>query len=730
MRPAPLANGGRRNGKGHPADDGEQARRERRKRVWVKTASRRRVLLGLLVSVPTIIAAGFMYQTLPDRGWPSLEVITALVFGLLFGWISVGMWTAVAGFFVLLRRGDRWSITRVETEGEPMTGPPEGRTAVIMPICEESVPRVFAGLEVIYQSLAKTGAQGAFDFFILSDTKTPETGIEEEAAWAELCRRVGGTGRIFYRRRRSRPKRKNGNVAEFCRRWGSRYSYAFVLDADSLVNGETIVRLARLMDRRSDVGLIQTAPRVVRGATLFARAQQFASGLYGPLFAAGLHFWQLGDGQYWGHNAIFRLAPFMEHCGLPRLPGKPPFGGEILSHDFVESALLARAGWSVWLAYDVGGSWEESPNSLLEELARDRRWCQGNLQHLRLLVTRGFYGAHRTLFVNGVMSYVSALLWLTFIVLGTAHAALAVFFEPDYFPKGRALFPEWPVWNPDWAMALFSATMLILFLPKALAVLWAIPQRKEFGGFSRLWASVLIEIVFSSLLAPVRMMFHTKFVLFVLARRTVSWRTEQRHEDETTWGNALRRHGPDGLVAVAWGAGLYWLDSDFFWWVVPVLGALAISVPLSVLSSRQSVGVGFRRMGLLLIPEEVKPPELMRNLDVVLERKRHEANGDGESRDGFVRAIVDPYVNAVHRSLLRGPRQLAPPIEEARRELAERAIRNGPAVLDRRERARLLNDARLLEDLHLRVWSLGEPSRSGLWGVPTRASQAPTFADS
>src|SRR5205814_351495 len=241
---------------------------------------------------------------------------------------------------------------------------------------------------------------------------------------------------------------------------------------------------------------------------LVARVQQFGSRVYGPMFATGLHYWQLGAGQYWGHNAIIRVQPFMDHCGLSRLPGKPPLGGEIMSHDFVEAALMGRAGWTLWLAYDLPGSYEEVPSTLLEEMRRDRRWCQGNLQHLRLLPTEGLFGAHRALFLNGVLSYVSALLWFAFLTLSTAEAIQNALHEPEYFPHGRSLFPEWPIWRPDWALYLMAVTGMILFLPKVLSVLWIVFKQRAaraYGGMFKLWLSIVLEILLSSLLAPIRM---------------------------------------------------------------------------------------------------------------------------------------------------------------------------------------------------------------------------------
>jgi membrane glycosyltransferase len=687
----------------------DDRRRQRHKLRWGRVTSRRRLVLALLIGAPTLVAANFMLQILPDRGWEGLDISIALLFGLLFAWISLGFWTAVAGFFVLLRGGDRWSITRGAAAAE--TAPIRGRTAVVMPISEEDVARVFAGLRVTYRSIERTGAIEHFDFFVLSDSWRPETWLREEAAWAALCREAGPNARIFYRRRRARPRRKSGNVAEFCRRWGKHYEYMVGLDADSVMSGETIVRLAHLIEARPDAALIQTQPAVVRAGSLLARAQQFSSRLYGPLYSAGLHFWQLGDGQYWGHNAIIRLAPWIEHCGLPRLPGKAPFGGEILSHDFVESALLARAGWSVWLAYDLGGSYEETPPTLAEELARDRRWCQGNLQHLRLVFTKGLYGAYRTLFVNGAMAYASGLLWLAFLVLSTVLAVLVAVVEPNYFPSGRALFPAWPIWRPEWAMWLLAATAALLFLPKVLGVLWALPRRRGFGGLFGLLASVPVELVLSSLLAPIRMFFHTKFVLTNLLGRTVTWRAAKRGEDSSGWLEAIRRHGLDALIALGWGATLYTLNPEYLWWVAPVLGALVLSVPVSVLASREGVGRLARRLGLLRTPEEVAPPAEIVELEDALGEEP-----PPESVDLRVCAVVDPPRFRLHRLQLRGPRKRAPEIRESREALIDRALAAGPASLSAAEWKLLLASGEDLERLHERAWRL-DARRAVAWGI-------------
>jgi membrane glycosyltransferase len=708
-----------RGGAEHPVTPAVPA--ERRVR-WRFTALRRRLLLALLVLIPSVIAAAFMLSVLPQGGANWLEAAIAVCFGALFGWISIGFWTATLGFGLLLFRRDRFAITRLPRAApEPATIDPSVRTAIVMPICEEPVARVFAGLRAIHRSLEKTGLLDRFDFFVLSDSKDASVAVDEEAAWFQWCREVSGFGRIFYRRRRVRIERKSGNVADFCRRWGRQYRYMVMLDADSVMTGAAITKLVQMMEGRPDVGMIQTAPVSVMRRSLFARVQQFASRLYGPIFAAGLHYWQLGEGQYWGHNTIIRVAPFMDCCHLPRLPGKPPLGGEILSHDFVEAALMGRSGWTLWLAYDLEGSYEEVPSTLLEEMARDRRWCQGNIQHLRLLFTEGLRGAHRALFLNGVLSYVSAGLWFSFLALSTTLAIREALREPVYFPPGPSLFPEWPVWRPDWAIALAGVTAAILFLPKLLAIALVVLRggARHFGGFLRLVASAVLEVLISTLLAPVRMVFHTRFVFSNLIGRTVVWKSPPRGDRETTWGEALRFHAIDTLWASAWAAGVFALNPTYGLWLTPIVTALVLSVPVSVLTSRIGLGDRARAAGLFLIPEESAPPPEL--LDVERETARAEAARAAlppAERDGFVRAIVDPVVNALHCALLGGTRGGKPSLRAARHKLVERAIALGPDALDPGQRRVLLADVEPMIELHRAVWQLPDRAEAARWGVP------------
>jgi membrane glycosyltransferase len=641
---------------------------------WRRIGSLRRFILLLLMLGQTAVATGYMNSILPYQGWSLItlqevldqgwqqslvQVLPYLVqgsilalFSLLFCWVSAGFWTALMGFWELLRGHDRYSISANSSGDEAI--PAAARTAIIMPICNEDVARVFAGLRATYESVAACGELERFDFFILSDSGDADIAVAEQRAWLELCQSTQGFGRIFYRRRRRRVKRKSGNIDDFCRRWGSDYRYMVVLDADSVMSGACLTRLVRLMEANPQAGIIQTSPKAAGMNTLYARLQQFATRAYGPLFTAGLHFWQLGESHYWGHNAIIRLQPFIEHCALAPLPGKGAFAGAIMSHDFVEASLMRRAGWGVWIAYDLPGSYEELPPNLIDELQRDRRWCHGNLMNFRLFLVKGMHPVHRAVFLTGVMSYLSAPLWFLFLLLSTALLAIHTLMEPQYFLVPGQLFPVWPHWNPGKALALFSTTLTLLFLPKLLSVIliWA-KGATAYGGPFRVAASMLLEMLFSVLLAPVRMLFHTLFVTAAFLGWSATWNSPQRDNGITTWGDALRRHGWQSLLGVVWTATVAWLDPNFLWWLSPIVLSLMLSIPVSVFSSRLSLGLRSKSRRLFLIPEESNPPQELLSTYAYTRSNREQA-----LTNGFLHAVLRPFSN--------GPAPLAAPVTATR----------------------------------------------------------------
>jgi membrane glycosyltransferase len=419
---------------------------------------------------------------------------------------------------------------------------------------------------------------------------------------------------------------------------------------------------------------------------------------------AGLNYWQLGESNYWGHNAIIRLAPFIKHCALPALPGREPFGGHILSHDFVEAALLRRAGWSVWLAPDLGGSYEELPPTLIDYAQRDRRWCQGNLQHVWILFARGLHGISRVHLVLGIFAYASSLLWLVSLLLGTLLAV-------GFVRTGLTWLPEPALadvvgGNAAWqagSLAIFTFTLL--FVPKILAVmdLRRLPGGLgTFGGAGRVWPGILLESLLSMLLAPVLMLFHANFVIATLFGRGVRW-VSQRREGLTGWREALATHAGHTAAGLAWLALLAVHAPGLLPWMAPVLLGLVLSIFFSQLTSRESLGRGAARQGWLCTPEELAPDRELRELEATLQQPPADLF-PAAAGPGFVRAVIDPGANALHCSLQRTRRQ-SPATRQSRQALEERVLREGPAALKPKEKNSLLADPEAMMRLHHAVWT-------------------------
>ena len=337
--------------------------------IMRRLAFRRRLFLICFVVCLVALAAIPMGAALSLDGWTALKVSFFALSLVLLTQVAFGFAGAAIGWWVLRFVRDPVRINGQTPSVDLSAELPA--VAIVMPVYNEDVSRIFQGLRRMYESLEKTGRAAAFDFFMLSDTNDANCWVAEEKAWFELCRRVHGFGRIFYRNRRVPLHNKSGNIADFCRHWGARYRYMIVLDADSVMTGASFVQMARLMEQHPRVGIIQTSPRPVLGKSLFQRMEQFAARVYRPVFAAGANFWQLGDATFWGHNAIVRLKPFMRFCAMPELPDVGPLGTRVLSHDTIEAALIRRAGYEVWQGYDVEGSYEESPPHLLAGLQRD-----------------------------------------------------------------------------------------------------------------------------------------------------------------------------------------------------------------------------------------------------------------------------------------------------------------------------------------------------------------------
>ncbi|MGH8275010.1 MAG: glucans biosynthesis glucosyltransferase MdoH [Gammaproteobacteria bacterium] len=668
-------------------------RRHRRRRRfhsgWAWAAHLRRFTVMVLLGAQTLIAVYYMLAVLPYHGGTPLEIALTIAFAASLGWVSLGAWLALVGFITRLLGGDRKGLI-ARTDRRALASAPLAPTAILMPLYQESVAQSLAGLAAVYRSLEHTDQLEHFEFFILSDSRDPDTWLAEEAGWAELVRELGAAGRIHYRRRRVNLHHKSGNIADFMRRWGSLYRYFLILDADSLMAGKTIVRMVRLMELHEEVGILQAPPTIVSAHSPFARVQQFANRLYSPLFSTGLAALQLGDGAYWGHNAIIRTRAFMEHCAIASLRGIGLFRGAVLSHDFVEAAYMRRGGYEVWLEPALAGSYEESPPSLVDELARDRRWARGNLQHIALMLGgKGLALAHRFTFLNGVLSYAAAPLWLLFLALSAAEVAQFTLWPINYFPGGRQLVPLWPEWHPDWAIRLVASTAFILFLPKLLAfadVLFRPGLRRGFGGTLWLSLGILLETLASMLLAPIRMLAHSRFILEALVNLRVRWAGQNRG-GEIGWWAALRMHGFGLVLGIGWSWFAWWLRPLFLYWSLPVTLPLILAPLVSVLLSRRRIGDWLHRSRLLVTPEEKHLPAVIRD-----RMQMPQTLGDAGPLGAFIRAVLDPAWNRAAR-LCANHRKPSPP-------LIEEAIEKGPGALSQNTKTALAGNEASLSRLH------------------------------
>jgi membrane glycosyltransferase len=563
--------------------------------------------IGLLAATVVLTFVAFMapFELFAGDGFTAVETAGLVLFGPLF--VSIACWfcSALVGFFLLA--SGRHNYATVADLPTPRLA---RRTALLAVIRNEHAAAVYARLRAMDQALRAKGASAGFDFFVLSDTSDPAIAAQEEALAAAA--RNGPGSAFYYRRRRDNRGRKAGNVAEWVRRFGAGYEYMVVLDADSLMSADLLVGLTGWMESRPDLGLIQTVPSTVHGQSLFARHLQFGIRLYGRIACAGLAWWIGREGLYWGHNALVRTRAFAESAGLPTLPGPPPFGGDVLSHDVVESFFMRRAGWGVILAPLLEGSYEESPPTLMDNAVRDRRWCQGNLQHLALMRAGGLHWLSRLQIGMGAMVYLSAPLWLAFLAVGVLlriQQGLPEEGEP-WFSGGIER-----VFELHWSIVM---TAVMLFGPKlmgAILVLMNPGERAAFGGTRRLLTGLGAEVVMSAVLAPLHMLSSCRAVFETFAGRDRGWRAQRRSAAVTPWAEAWRDYGWQsvaGVVLLAIAAPY----SDLVIWMAPILLGLILAAPIAAFTGSPKVGALARSAGIFVTPEEFAPPPLLHGATV------------------------------------------------------------------------------------------------------------------
>jgi membrane glycosyltransferase len=574
----------------------------RRSRHWPDAAVvYARFILLAITSGVTIYGVYQMLQVVRFASMTLLQGLMIFFFAVSLGWIAFAAGSVLAG--ASKRRDPR-----------PNAETPPSLTALVMPIYNEDPLRTTAGLQSMAEALAIIGAQHSFEIVILSDSTNADAWIRETLSVHRLRDSLAAVMPVWYRRRWQNIARKSGNLEDFVTRWGGRYDYMIVLDADSLIDAATLQRLVQAMQSDPDLGILQTAPQLIGAKTFFGRLQQFAACVYGPVITRGLSAWSGNSSNYWGHNAIIRMAAFAQCCGLPQLSGRKPFGGHVLSHDFVEAALMRRSGWKVRMATDCGGSWEESPPSLIDIAIRDRRWAQGNLQHMKIIGGAGLSFISRMHLGVGIMSYLSSPLWLVMLGIGFALAVQSHLIRPEYFNHDFQLFPTWPRFDVELMMALFWFSMVVLLIPKMLGLLRALFSRRirrGSGGVIGVAASFLLEVVLSALYAPVLMLIQCRHVFEVFMGRDSGWKPQRRDSSGTTWSDAWHYHKRHMFLSCITAVIVWFLSPPLLAWLSPALLGLFLAVPLSRASGSESLGRVLSRLALLRTPEEVETPALV-----------------------------------------------------------------------------------------------------------------------
>jgi membrane glycosyltransferase len=550
----------------------------------------RRIMFAGLVLVSAAVLFALMAATLFPAGPDPVGIAMLLLFAVTLPWTTIGFWNAVIGLGLMTFARDPAGLVAPHLRSITGNEPIASKMALLICIRNEGTERLQRNLEWMLQGLVATHAARWFHLYILSDSNQPDLYAAEEQLAAVLSERFGTALTVTYRRREHSTGFKAGNLFDFCERWGRLHEYAIVFDADSVMTPEAMLRLVRIMQARPRIGILQTLVTGLPSASPFARVFQFGMRLGMRSHTLGAAYWQGDCGPYWGHNAILRLAPFIEHCDLPVLPGTPPLGGYVLSHDQLEAVLMRRAGYEVRVLPEEEGSWEENPPSLLEFIRRDLRWCQGNMQYFHFLNMPRLLPVSRCQLVLAIAMYAGSPAWLGFMLLGLVRDA--------------------PM-RPDLGILLFITTLVMSFAPKFATlfdVLARRASRQTYGGVPRILAGALLELVFSLLIVPVSAVAVTLFLLGLPFGRTIGWGAQQRDAEGVPFRMAARKLWPQSVFGIIFGIGLWRVAPGAIWYAMPFLAGLVGSIPVAMLTASPRVGRALVAVGLCRIPEETTLP--------------------------------------------------------------------------------------------------------------------------
>ncbi len=657
----------------------------------------RRILFLLTLITPLAVGFSLFYKISSFRSFQITEYYQFIALFFLYPMLSYGATTAIFGF-IQNRKKEKDRLLISNTQNLPTVYKSNSKTAIVMPIYEENTEITFTRMHVIYNSLKEKYPNLPVDFFFLSDTRSTKNWIQEEIAYTQICKLNQEYVKIHYRRRKQNLNGKSGNLADFCRRWGKQYDYMIVLDADSFLTSELIQKLILLMDQNPKTGIIQTASKLFRPGSIFQKIQNFNSSFFTDLFSAGSYYYQLDSSPYFGHNAIIRIQPFMKYCALPHLPNYGALGGRILSHDTIESALMKKAGYDVHLAYNLEGSFEECPPSIIDSLKRDQRWCQGNLQHVWFLFAKNIPVFNRIQILIGILSYVNAFIWALFICLSVINYLddskyLSYSMLPDEFE-----FFKSQIYDPLYYQ-LFSLSMVLLFLPRVLAYFDNLlsGRYKYFGGLFRVTFNFMLETLFSIFIAPIYMVYHSIFVISTILNKKISWGPQNRNSD-TIYSPSFVVSSFSGITLLGFTLGFITFEYSIaiFFALVPIFIGWVLSIPLVYFTNKKAG----KLENLFVTPELAFPHEELR----LLEKEKSLFNFKFTEGYEYFFAFVHPSFFRIHKQY-QARTKSTPTRNSSLEDRVRELVESGPSSLDEGTLKRILLDRNLVTRAHNLIWS-------------------------
>lgn len=515
-----------------------------------------------------------MWQVLAPGGWTAAKLLVATGFFVATPWVGFCAAQGIIGFTLLLRNG-------IPPDPPPIPGEVLPMTALAVTVRSEDMDQVLPPLAALLADLAAAGVGDRFVACILSDT--PEA---QAAAEAAAIARFAFP--LRYRRRTSNDRFKAGNIMDFLDHHAAGLEAMVVLDADSRMSAAAVLRLVRTLHRDPNLAIVQHLAVGLPATAAFPRLFQFGMRAGMRTWATALAWWQADESCYWGHNAAIRIAAFRWRARLPLLPDGRP----ILSHDQIEAAMLAGAGWGVRLLAVEDGSAEANPPALPEFVRREMRWLAGNLEYRHLLRMDGLRPMGRWQLVQAILLFGCSPFYLL-VLAGAALAAATDRTSP--FPAGWAA-----VVTLGWAVAIYAPKLL-----GYLEVMLSASQRRRYGGAGRFMAGVGLETAFALLIDPITLVNKTATVVRLLAGRPSGWAPQNRGDRGVSWMEAARLFWPHTLLGCAAFAGLAAAGPLAVAWAVPLAGGLLVAIPFCVATSSATAAGLLRDWRLAAIPEEL-----------------------------------------------------------------------------------------------------------------------------